>query len=297
MSLFAFMGGLETGLLYAFVALAVYFSFRILDFPDLTVDGTFPFGAAMTATLIASGCNPWIATLCGMLMGSLGGMATAYFSTRWNILHLLASILTMTALYSINIRTMGGVSNLSIMNAPTVLTPFYGLAKAVGMPDMFLRPLVLFGILGLVYLMLVWFLYSEVGLAMRATGANRRMARAQGVGADWQVIGGMMLSNALVGLAGSLYAQINQAGDTSIGPGTIVIGLASVIIGETLLPSRRIWVRLLASIIGAVVFRMVTQMALEMDVLGLQAFDLNLVTAVIVLCALCLPKLKQKVFA
>lgn len=298
MSLFAFMGGVELGLVYAFVALAVYLSFRILDFPDLTVDGTFPLGAAVTATLIMTfGWNPWIAMLCGTLAGSLGGLATAYFSVRWGILHLLASILTMTALYSINIRVMGGAANMPLLDATTIMTPFYKLGETMGLTDIFMRPLVLFAILVVLYVALVWFLYSEIGLAMRATGANRRMARAQGIRADWQVIFGMMLSNAMVGLAGSLFAQTNGFADATLGTGTIVIGLASVIIGETLLPSRRIWVRLLACIFGAVIYRLVIQLAMSVDFLGLQAFDLNLVTALIVLAALVLPKLKQKVFA
>jgi ABC-type uncharacterized transport system, permease component len=294
MSLFAFLGGIELGLIYAFVALAVYLSFRILDFPDLTVDGSFPLGAAVTATLIAiSGWNPWLATLAGMIAGSLGGLATAYFSVRWGILHLLSSILTMTALYSINIRVMGGAANVALLGHDTILTPFFGL----GLSDEIVKPIVLAVIVILVFLALVWFLNSEIGLAMRATGANRRMSRAQGIHADRQVIIGMMISNAMVGLAGSLFAQTNGFADATLGTGTIVIGLAAVIIGETLLPSRRIWIRLIACVIGAIIYRLVIQFAMSIDSLGLQAFDLNLVTAVLVLFALVLPKLKQKVFA
>lgn len=298
MSLFAFMGGVELGLIYAFVALAVYLSFRILDFPDLTVDGTFPLGAAVTATLIAvSGWNPWLATLMGTFAGALGGLATAYFSVRWGILHLLSSILTMTALYSVNIRVMKGAANMPLLDSTTILTPFYEIGERFGMSDMFVRPLMLAVIVLIVFVILVWFLNSEIGLAMRATGANRRMSRAQGINADFQVIAGMMLSNAMVGLAGALFAQTNGFADATLGTGTIVIGLAAVIVGETLIPSRRIWVRLFACIVGAIIYRLVIQFAMSVDSLGLQAFDLNLVTAAIVLIALVLPKLKKKVFA
>jgi len=294
MSLFALLGGIESGLIYAFVAVGVFLSFRVLDFPDLTVDGSFPLGAAVTASLIVFGhWNPWAATLAGMLAGSIAGFLTAYFSVKWGILHLLSSILTMTALYSVNIRIMDGKANLTLLNQDTVLTPFYG----IGLNDEVVRPLFLAVIVVIVFAALVWFLLSEQGLAMRATGANRRMSRAQGVGTDRQVIAGMMLSNALVGLAGSLFAQTNGFADVTMGTGTIVIGLAAVIVGETLIPSRHIWLKLLACIIGAVIYRLVIQFALSIDFLGLQASDLNLVTATLVLLALILPKLKQKVFA
>ncbi|MEN3929955.1 ABC transporter permease [Microvirga sp. W0021] len=298
MSLFAFIGGIEAGLIYAFVALAVYLSFRILDFPDLTVDGSFPLGAAVTATLISiSGWNPWLATLMGMFAGSLGGLATAYFSVRWGILHLLASILTMTALYSINIRVMQGAATMGLLNDETILTPFIHLANSAGLPEMYTRPIVLAAFVIAAFVILSWFLNSELGLSMRATGANIRMSRAQGINTSRQVIIGMMISNALVGLGGSIYAQANGSADASLGTGTIVVGLAAVIISETLIPSRKIWVRLLACIVGAIVYRMVIQLAMDVDFLGFKASDLNLVTALIVLIALVVPKLKKKVFA
>ncbi|MBB5752018.1 ABC transporter permease [Prosthecomicrobium pneumaticum] len=288
MSQIAFLGAVELGLVFAFVAIGVYIAFRILDFPDLTVDGSFPLGAAVAAVLILSGWNAWAATGAAMLAGGAAGLVTAFLNVRFRILNLLASILTMIALFSVNLRVMGR-PNVALINQETMLTPFYGL----GLPDYYVRPLFV-GVLALVVLLLVWrFLASDLGLAMRATGANPRMARAQGVKTSVHIYLGMALSNALVALGGSLFAQTNGFADVTSGVGTIVVGLAAVIVGETLFRSRLILLALVGCVLGSVLYRLAIQLALSSDVLGLQASDLNLVTAVLVAAALVLPRLRR----
>lgn len=290
MSSIAFLGAIELGLIYALVGLGVYLSFRVLDFPDLTVDGSFPLGAAVTAVLLVADVNPWLATGVGMLAGAVAGFVTAFVSVRFGVLHLLASILTMIALFSVNLRIMGR-PNVALLTEETVLTPWLGSA----LPDEYVRPLFLAAVVFLAVVLVALFLRSEVGLAMRATGANPRMARAQGVRTGVQIVVGVMVSNALVGLAGALFAQTNGFADVTSGVGTIVVGLAAVIIGETLVPGRRIVWALVGCIIGAVIYRLAVQTALSIDFLGLQASDLNLATALLVLVALILPKLRHRV--
>lgn len=288
MSQIAFWGAVELGLVYAFVALGVYLAFRVLDFPDLTVDGSFPLGAAVTAVLILAGLNAWLAALVAMAAGAAAGLVTALLNVRFKILHLLASILTMIALFSVNLRVMGK-PNVALINADTMLTPFYGF----GLSSYLVRPLFV-GILAVIALLVVWrFLVSDAGLAMRATGANPRMARAQGVNTAGQIYLGMAISNALVALGGALFAQTNGFADVTSGVGTIVVGLAAVIIGETLLGARGILIALIGCVIGSILYRIAIQLALSSDALGLQASDLNLVTAVLVTFALVLPRLRR----
>ncbi|MCM5560254.1 ABC transporter permease [Pleomorphomonas sp. JP5] len=292
MSQIALWGAVELGLVYAFVALGVYLAFRVLDFPDLTVDGTFPLGAAVTAVLIMAGVNPWVSAFVAMLAGALAGLVTAALNVRFKILNLLASILTMIALFSVNLRVMGR-PNVALLSVDTMLTPFYG----NGLRDFMVRPLFLL-VLAIVALIVVWrYLESDAGLAMRATGANARMARAQGINTDRQIYLGIALSNALVALGGALFAQTNGFADVTSGVGTIVVGLAAVIIGETLFGTRRILIALIGCVVGSILYRIAIQLALSSDSLGLQASDLNLVTAVLVTFALVLPRLKRGVLS
>ncbi len=292
MSQIALWGAVELGLVYAFVALGVYLAFRVLDFPDLTVDGTFPLGAAVTAVLIMTGVNPWLAAFVAMLAGALAGLVTATLNVRFKILNLLASILTMIALFSVNLRVMGR-PNVALLSVDTMLTPFYG----HGLRDFMVRPMFLL-VLAIIALIIVWrYLESDAGLAMRATGANARMARAQGINTDRQIYLGIALSNALVALGGALFAQTNGFADVTSGVGTIVVGLAAVIIGETLFGTRRILIALIGCVVGSILYRIAIQLALSSDSLGLQASDLNLVTAVLVTFALVLPRLKRGVLS
>jgi len=288
----AFWGAVELGLVYAFVALGVYLAFRVLDFPDLTVDGTFPLGAAVAAVLIMAGINPWLASAVSMAAGAAAGLVTATLNVRFKILNLLASILTMIALFSVNLRVMGR-PNVALLSVDTMLTPFYG----HGLRDFMVRPMFLL-VLAIVAMLIVWrYLESDAGLAMRATGANSRMARAQGINTDRQIYLGIALSNGLVALGGALFAQTNGFADVTSGVGTIVVGLAAVIIGETLFGTRRILIALIGCVIGSIIYRIAIQLALSSDVLGLQASDLNLVTAVLVTFALVLPRLKRGVLS
>ena len=288
MSAIAFFGAVELGLIYAFVGLAVYLAFRVLDFPDLTVDGSFPLGAGVCAVLIIGGVSPWLATLAAMAAGAAAGLVTAFLNVRFRILHLLASILTMIALFSVNLRVMGR-PNLALLTQDTILTPFYGL----GLRDYLVRPVFLAVLVMIAVIGIGLFLATDFGLAMRATGANPRMARAQGIATDRYVYVGMALSNALVGLAGALFAQTNGFADVTAGVGTIVVGLAAVIVGETLLRFRGLWVALIGCVLGSIVYRIAIQFALASDSIGLLPSDLNLATAVLVALALVLPRLRR----
>jgi putative tryptophan/tyrosine transport system permease protein len=292
MSAVALLGAAELGLVFALVALGVFISFRILDFPDLTVDGSFPLGAAVAATLILADWNPWAATGIAVLAGAASGIVTATLNVRFKILHLLASILTMIALFSINLRVMGR-PNVAILIQDTVLTPFYDLGQQLGLPDAVVRPLFVLAVVLVVVALLARFLTSEFGLAMRATGVNARMARAQGVSTDLHIYVGMALSNALVGLAGALFAQTNGFADVTSGIGTIVIGLAAVIVGETVVRSRIIVWMLVGCVVGSILYRIAIQVALNADFIGLRASDLNLVTALLVAGALILPRVRN----
>ncbi len=281
-------GAVELGLIYAFVGLAVFLAFRVLDFPDLTVDGSFPLGAAVCAVLIIAGANPWLATLAGMAAAACAGLVTAFLNVRFKILHLLASILTMIALFSVNLRIMGR-PNIALLTEQTILTPFYGL----GLRDYLVRPVFLAALVIVVVVGLGLFLATDFGLAMRATGANPRMARAQGIATDRYIYVGMGLSNALVGLAGALFAQTNGFADVTAGVGTIVVGLAAVIVGETILRFRGLWWALIGCVLGSILYRIAIQLALSSGSLGLQPSDLNLATAVLVALALVLPRLRK----
>ncbi len=288
MSLYTLLGAFEIGLIFSLVALGVYISFRLLRFPDLTVDGSFPLGGAVAATLISSGSDPFLATIVATIAGAVAGLITGWLNIRLKIMDLLASILMMIALYSINLRIMGK-PNVPLITEPTV----FSVLQPDSISDYVLRPLLLVVVVLAAKFLLDWFFSTQTGLAMRATGSNARMARAQGVHTGLMVLGGMALSNALVGLAGALFAQTQGGADISMGVGTIVIGLAAVIVGESLLPSRRLYLATIAVVVGAIVYRFFIALALNSDFIGLQAQDLNLVTALLVTVALVVPKLRQ----
>lgn len=288
MSAIAFFGAIESGLLFGLVAFGVFIAFRVLDFPDLTVDGSFPLGAAVAATLIVSGWNPWVATAMAIVAGGMAGALTAWLNVRLQIMNLLASILTMIALYSINLRIMGK-PNVALLGDETVLTPWEELDIAFYL----ISPILLTLVVLAVYFLLVRFMTSETGLAMRATGVNGKMARANGVHTGRLTILGVALANGLVGLAGALFAQTQGTADVTMGVGTIVVGLAAVIGGEAIMSTRTIARWLFACLIGAILYRLAIAVALNTDALGLQAQDLNLITAVLVTLAIVMPRMKQ----
>jgi len=292
MSVYILMGALETGLVFGLVALGVLISFRLLRFPDLTVDGSFPLGGAVAAILISQDVDPFLATLAAIAAGAAAGLVTAWLNVRLGIMDLLASILMMIALYSINLLVMGG-PNVPLITSPSV----FSVGQPEGMPDYVWRVIVLAIVVIVVKLLLDAFFTTRMGLALRATGSNLRMSRAQGVATGTMILVGMALSNALVGLAGALFVQTQGGADISMGIGTIVIGLAAVIIGESLMPSRRLVLITLAVIVGAILYRLFIALALNSDFIGLQAQDLNLVTALLVTFALVLPGLRRRLAA
>ncbi|MEH6404501.1 MAG: ABC transporter permease [Sneathiella sp.] len=288
MSLIAFLGAIELGFIYGLVALGIFISFRILDFPDLTVDGSFPLGAAVSAALIVAGWDPYLSTMIAITAGCTAGLITAWLNVKMKILNLLASILTMIALYSINLRIMGR-PNVALITEETILTPFTDLADMLEIRSYILMPIVFFIFAVIVKYALDWFLASQVGLAMRATGANSKMARANGIFDGRMILLGMAMANGLVAFAGALFAQSQGSADVTMGVGVIVIGLASVIGGEALLTPRTITRATLACILGSIVYWLAVSLALNADFIGLEAQDLKLVTAILVALALILP--------
>ncbi len=277
----AFWGAIETGCIYSLVAFSIYLSFRVLDFPDLTVEGSFPLGAAVSAAAILAGWNPYLGTFVAALCGMFAGAVTGFLNVRLRILHLLASILVMYGLYSINLRIMGR-PNLPLLGEDTVLTPFYALPLDIELVPVLLFAVVMVIVTGLLW----WFLNSEIGLAMRATGANPGMVRAQGVATGWMIVLGIAVANGLVALAGGLFAQSRGSADVTLGSGVLVIGLASLIGGEAILAPKNVFLALLACMVGSIMFRLIIALALNGDSLGLQPGDINLITTVLMLGAI-----------
>jgi putative ABC transport system permease protein len=274
----------ELGLIYAIMALGVYLTFRILNFPDLTVDGSFTTGAAVASIMIINGSSPVVATIAAFGAGLVAGWITGILHTKGKINGLLAGILTMIALYSINLRIMGR-ANLPLLREDTLITPLrdaglLGTAMAV----------VVFSLFALaVKFVIDWFLHTDVGLAMQATGDNEEMIRSFGVSTDRMKILGLALSNGLVGLCGALIAQYQGFADIGMGIGLILAGLASVIIGQAIFGSRLIIIASLAVVLGSVLYRVVIQLALQA---GLNPNDMKLISAVLVVIALVLPQWK-----
>jgi len=291
MTWYAFIGAIEQGFVYGIMVLGVYLTFRILDFPDLTVDGSLPLGASISAVAITHGVNPFFSLALAMGAGFLAGMVTAILNTKLKILHLLASILTMISLYSINIRIMDG-PNVSLLGVNTILDPFI----SMGIPGYLAAPII-FGVISIsITLLIILFMYTELGQTMLATGDNPKMITSQGVNTHSIIILGVGLSNALVALSGALIAQNQGAADVNMGVGTIVAGLASVIVGETVFGSKSIPRACFAALIGSIIYRLAIALALGLK-LGNFSFapsDLNLITAILVVLSLTTPQLKKR---
>lgn len=301
----AIFGAFESGIIYAIMAIGVYLSFRVLDFPDLTVDGSFVTGAAVSGILIAGGTNPFIATLLALVAGFVAGSITGLIHTVGKINALLSGILMMIALYSINLRIMGK-STVSLLGIDTSFTHVSNISASTGIDTFFNSLLSTIGLgesppttWGILLFMIVvtfsikilvdLFLRTEIGLAVRATGDNKRMIRSFSANTNMMTILGLGLSNALVAFSGSLIAQQGGFADVGMGIGMIVIGLASVIIGEALFGTKTIARATLAVIGGAIIYRIVVSLALRVDFL--QPGDMKLITASIVIIALVLPKI------
>ncbi|MEC0166915.1 ABC transporter permease [Paenibacillus graminis] len=271
------LGAVEMGLLYAFMALGVYITFRILDFPDLTVDGSFTTGGAIAAVMITHGYSPWLATICALAGGMAAGMCTGLLHTKGKINGLLSGILMMIALYSINLRILVK-PNVSLMGEDSLFT---------SMNPLLVMPFVMIA----VKILMDLFLRTDLGLALRATGDNARMIRSFGVNTDTTTILGISLSNGMVALSGALIAQYSSFADSTMGIGMIVIGLASVIIGEAIFGAGNVFRATLAVVLGSIVYRIVVALALRVP--WLQASDLKLITAIIVIIALVFPSIQR----
>lgn len=276
----AFLGGVELGLIYAIMALGVFLSFRTLNTPDLTVDGSIVTGAAASAMICSTGGNPVLALLAAFAGGACAGAVTALLNTKLKIQALLAGILVMLGIYSINLRIMGGKANLSLTSSDTV----YKAAEQF-LPKEWSAMIVGTIILILAVALFFFFLKTRLGLALRATGDNEDMVRAAGINSDNMKLLGLAVSNGFVGLAGGMLAQYQGYADIGMGVGMVVIGLASVIIGEVIFGVSNLLRRLIAVALGAIVYRLVLALALDM---GMQATDMKLISAVIVIIALSL---------
>ena len=284
----SWIGALELGLIYALLALGVLISYKILDFPDLTADGAFPLGGAVCVVCILQGVNPWLATLLGTLAGALAGVITASLYIGFKIEKLLSSILMMIALYSINLRIMG-MPNLALLGEATI----YDVMPIEDDVQLALvRLLMAFFVVIIAKILFDLFFSTQIGLAVRATGTNTRMAKAQGININKMTILGMAISNGLIALGGALYVQSNGGVDISIGVGTII--------GEALFSGKRsIWLTT-AVVIGSVLYRSFIALALNNEALNSIGFgpqDLNLITALLVVFVLVLPKIKQRFLA
>lgn len=285
----AIPGAVTQGMLWGIMAIGVYLTFRILNVSDLTVDGSLATGGAVCVMLMRAGCNPWVALLCAVLAGMLAGLVTGLLHTRCAIPAILAGILTQLALYSINLRIMGGKANQPIGVDKYDLLVSQRYVRDLSLDNPILLVIV---ILAVVVGILYWFFGTEYGSALRATGANQNMARAQGIDTKIGITVGLMVSNGLVALSGALLAQYQGAVDVNMGRGAIVIGLAAVIVGEVLFGKvfRNFALKLTAVALGAVVYYLVIQVVLQ---LGLNTNDLKLLTALVVALFLAIPYWKS----
>src|SRR5882724_4594772 len=293
------LGATTIGLILALLALGVYLSFRIFNFPDITADGSITFGASVTATLLVHHWSPWLATLAGFAAGTAAGATTGVLHTKFKINGLLSGILVMTALYSVNLHVMGK-SNVPLMNEATLASHAESLGNSllhttggdlnvlgwsVGVRDAAMLVAML-GLVSLVGLVLYLFFRTNLGTAMRATGDNDQMIRALGVNVEQMIVFGLAFSNGLIGLAGALLAQYQGFADVQMGIGMVVLGLASVIIGEALVGSGSLGLAIAGAVMGSVLFRLLVAIALRW---GLDPNDLKLITAVFVFLALVAP--------
>lgn len=286
--LLAMYGAVSQGVLWGIMSLGLYITYKVLDFADLTVDGSFALGGAVNAALIVAGFNPLIALLISFIAGGISGIVTGLLNTKLKIPGILAGILTMIALYSINIRIMGR-ANISLLGETTLMSQIASLLNTSTTTTSFITGIV-FSVV--IIFVMYWFFGTEIGSAIRATGNNEKMVRAQGVNTDNMKILGLMIANALVALSGGLVAQSQGFGDVQMGTGTIVIGLASIIIGEVIFGKRfSFWYILLSVVFGSVIYRVIIAIVLQ---LGLTSSDLKLFTAVTVALALSIPVIKSK---
>ena len=274
---------LELGFIYALVALALFLSFRVLNIADMTTDGAFTLGCAVSATFAVAG-HPLLGIPAAMLAGACAGGVTAFLQTKLNIPSILAGIITNTGLYTVNLAVMGFSSNVNMMRADTL---FSLLQPVLGKTFGKIIPVALIALL--TGLLLALFLKTRIGLSIRATGDNPDMVRASSINTGFTVTIGLCISNSLTALSGAVLAQYQKTADINLGTGMVIIGLASLIIGETLMPKGKTWVKILGAIAGSVVYRFIIAIALRLD---LPSECLKLISAVIVALAIGLPAIQ-----
>ena len=272
------MSALELGFIYALVALALYLSFRVLNIADMTTDGAFTLGCAVSATVAVAG-HPYLALPMAMLAGACAGIVTALLQTKWGVPSILAGIITNTGLYTVNLAVMGFSSNVNMLRATTIFTPF---------PGMKIVPAVIITLV--IGALLVVFLNTRLGLSIRATGDNPDMVRASSINTGLTITIGLAISNSITALSGAVLAQYQKTADINLGTGMVIIGLASLIIGETLFRKGKLWFKVLGAIVGCIIYRFIIAIALRLD---LPSECLKLVSAVIVACAIALPAIKK----
>ena len=286
MTLSTLLGSIELGLIFAILSLGLFITFRILDLPDLTVDGSFVTGLAYSAVW-AVAKNPLMGIIMGVLGGMLAGIVTGILNTKLKIHAILAGILTMTGLYSINLFVMGDKPSVFFYGEKTIFTPFEGKFFLTGV-DIGKLVLLLI-IVAVLVTVLKLFLMTQIGLSLRATGDNEAMVRSSSINTDAMKVLGFALCNMLVGLSGAIYAQYNMTATHGVGTGMLVLGLASIIIGETVIGKRGMLRHLIAVVIGAIIYRIMLAIAFS---LGLPAIYLKLFSAVIVVLAISIPLIK-----
>ena len=280
------LGALQLGFLYAVMAIGVYITFRILDLPDLTVDGSFTLGMAVAAVVSVMG-HPILGLIAGTAAGAAAGLVTGLLQTKISIHPILAGILTMTGLYTVNMFVMGEKSNLSLMGKDTVFTLFDKISPLSADADKLILAIL---ICAAVTVVLAVFFHTRPGMAIRATGDNEEMVRSSSINANLSKCVGIALCNACVGLSGGAICQYQLFSDVSYGTGMVVIGLASVIIGETIIGRRSVTVGLISACIGSVIYRIIIAIALEFDIFP--AYGLKLISSIIVVIALAMPGIK-----
>ena len=269
---------LELGFIYALVALALFLSFRVLNIADMTTDGAFTLGCAVSATVALAG-HPFLALPAAMAAGACAGCITAALQTKWGVPSILAGIITNTGLYTVNLAVMGFSSNVNMLRASTIFTLFPG-------SKLILAMIVTLAVAGL----LILFLSTRLGLSIRATGDNPDMVRASSINTGLTITIGLCLSNSLTALSGAVLAQYQKTADINLGTGMVIIGLASLIIGETVFRKGKIWTKVLGAIIGCILYRFIIAIALRLD---LPSECLKLVSAIIVACAIALPAIRK----
>ena len=276
------MSALELGCIYALVALALFLSFRVLNIADMTTDGSFTLGCAVSATVAVAG-HPLLALPAAMLAGAAAGYMTALLQTKFCIPSILAGIITNTGLYTVNLAVMGFSSNVNMLKTETL---FSMLKPILGTGYKLIPAAVIALIAGL---FLIFFLKTRLGLSIRATGDNADMVRASSINTAFTISIGLMLANALTALSGAVLAQYQKTADINLGTGMVIIGLASLIIGETFLPKGKMWLKVLGAILGSIIYRFIIAIALRLD---LPSECLKLISAVIVALAIGLPAMK-----